>query len=122
MKWLLLVAVWSVSPLQGEEAPATLSVREKVKARIVESMPPAPAESPASDPAPDDSLFVLEPMVVSESRAVRELERTLVSEQERRKAEAFSTLKGGTIFRNERMEVGGWWTPSSGWQFLKLKW
>ena len=122
MRWLLLLAVLMADTGRGEETPPS-SVREKLRARIVESLPaPAPARPAADKPEPASPVLVLEPMVVSESRGVRELGKQLVAEKQRQEAESFSPLKGGTIYRSERLELGGWWTPEGGWHFLKLKW
>jgi hypothetical protein len=122
MRWLLLLAVLMADSGRGEEATPP-SVREKLRARIVESLPaPAPARPVADKPEQANPVLVLEPMVVSESRGVRELGKQLAAEKQRQEADSFSPLKGGTIYRSERLEVGGWWTPESGWHFLKLKW
>lgn len=52
----------------------------------------------------------------------RKLVKLLASEKQRKKDESFSASKGGTIYRTERLEVGSWWSPQTGWQFIKIKW
>jgi hypothetical protein len=122
MKWLVLIAVLLAGPVRGQEA-AALSVREKLRTRIIETLPPSPPAKPAEDrPEQANPVLVLEPIVVSESRGVRQLEKALVDDKQRKAAEAFSFGKGGTLYRNERLEVGSWWSPVTGWQFLKFKW
>jgi hypothetical protein len=122
MKWLLLLALLVAGPLRSEPAPAP-SVREKLRARIVETLPPPPSGWPAeAKPASDEPVLVLEPMVVTESKGVRELAKVLADDQQRQEAERFSVVKGGKIYSSERLDVGGWWSPTGGWTFLKIKW
>jgi hypothetical protein len=67
-------------------------------------------------------VLVLEPFVVTESRGVRELEKVLADDRQRQEAGRFTATKGGTIYRSERVELGSWWSPLTGWQLLKFKW
>ncbi len=53
---------------------------------------------------------------------MRELARLLASEKQRLAAERFTPVKGGTIYKTDRLELGSWWSPDKGWQFLKIKW
>lgn len=123
MKWLLLIAALIAASGRGEEAPPP-SMREKLRARIVESLPPRPPAKPAGDqPEQVNPVLVLEPMMISESRGARELGQQLAAEKQRQEAEAFSVLKGGRIYHSERLDLGVWWNPKSNvWEFLKLKW
>lgn len=121
MKWLLLLALLTAGPLRSEEAPAP-SVREKLRARIIETLPPPQAGQTEAKPEKDDAVLVLEPMVVTESRGVRELAKALADDKQRQEAERFSAVKGGKIYSSERLDVGGWWSPATGWTFLKIKW
>ncbi len=121
MRALLLLAVLTAGPLRSEEPPAP-SVREKLRARIVETLPPPSSGTLEDKPEQDGAVLVLEPMVVTESKGVRELEKALVEDRQRQKAEAFSLLKGGTLYRSERLELGIWGRPGSGWELLRLKW
>lgn len=122
MKWLLLLALLTAGPLRSEEAPAP-SVKEKLRARIIETLPPPPPAGAAdARPAQEGALLVLEPMVVTESRGVRELAKALADDKQRQEAERFSAIKGGKIYSSERLDVGSWWSPATGWTFLKIKW
>lgn len=121
MKGLLLFAVLMAVPVWGEEAQP--GMREKLRTRIVESLPPPPPAGPTdAKPEQENTVLVLDPMVISESRAVRELEKALADDKQRKEAERFSAVKGGKIYSSERLNVGSWWSPATGWQFLKIKW
>lgn len=120
MRWLLLSAVLFSGFAHGAETSSP-AMREKLRARIVETMP-APAQTAETAPEPDAEVLVLEPVVVTESRGVRELEKALADDRQRQEAQRFTPLKGGTIYRGERVEIGGWYSPVSGWHFLKFKW
>ena len=121
MRWLTLIAVTSLAALGVENGPDP-SVRERMRARILETLPARSPPASESRESEQDRVLVLEPMVVTESRISRALEKQLAREQELRKAESFGPSKGGTILRGERVELGGWWKPDSGWQFLRIKW
>jgi hypothetical protein len=125
MRWLLLSAVLLVVPARAEEgASPAPAVREKLRARILETLPPAPAASSA-EPRPEpagEPVLELEPMVVTESRGVRELSKALAADKQRQAAESFSPVRGGKIYGSERLDLGGWWSPATGWHFLRLKW
>ena len=122
MRWLLLSAVLFAGFVHGAETSSP-AMQEKLRVRIVETVPPAdPTAAAETTPEPDAGVLVLEPIVVTESRGVRELEKTLAEERQRQEAQRFTPLKGGTIYRGERVEVGGWYSPASGWRFLKFKW
>ena len=103
---MLLTVVLVAGSLRGEEAPAP-SVREKLRARILETLPPPPSGWPAeAKPASDEPVLVLEPMVVTESKGVRELAKAIKEDEQRQEAERFSVLKGGKIYSSERLDVG----------------
>lgn len=121
MRWLLLSAVLLAGFVHGAETSSPV-MREKLRVRLVETLPPAAPTGPEETLAPGTEVLVLEPIVVTESRGVRELEKVLADEKQRKEAERFAPLKGGTIYRSERVELGGWYSPVSGWQFLKFKW
>ena len=122
MRWLLLSAVLLAGSMHGTETSSP-AMREKLRARIAETVSmPAPAKAAETAPEPDASVLVLEPVVVTESRGVQELAKALADDKERQEAERFTATKGGTIYRGERVEVGSWYSPATGWQFLKFKW
>lgn len=125
MRWLPLSAALLLAPAWAEEAASpSPSVREKLRARILETLPPAPVTRAEEEKREPDSepVLVLEPIVVTESRGARELAKALTEEKQRQETEAFSLLKGGKIYRSERLDVGAWWSPTTGWTFLRLKW
>ena len=97
-------------------------MREKLRVRLGETLPPAALTAAEETPDSGPEVLVLEPIVVTESRGVRELEKTLADDRQRQEAQRFTPLKGGTVYRSERVELGAWWEPGSGWTFLKLKW
>lgn len=121
MRWLLFFAVLLAGFAPGAETSSP-AMREKLRARIAETLPPAAPTAAEETLGPDTEVLVLEPVVVTESRGVRELEKALADDRARQEAERFTAAKGGTIYRGERVEVGAWWVPGSGWTFLKLKW
>jgi hypothetical protein len=122
MRWLLLPAVLLVGSLHGAET-SSAAMREKLRARIAETVVPlATARSAEESSEPESDVLVLEPIVVTESRGVRELAKALAEDKQRQEAERFTATKGGTIYRSERVELGGWYSPATGWQFLKFKW
>jgi hypothetical protein len=121
MKRLLLLAVVIVVPLAGEEGVSP-SLREKMRARILETLPAPPASTVAEREESEVPVLVLEPVVVTESRGVKKLEKAIAEDRKRQAAEAFSPLKGGKIYSSDRLDIGGWWEPGKGWTFLKLKW
>ena len=122
MRWLLLSAVLLAGSMHGTETSSP-TMREKLRARLTETVAPlALTQSTEQNPEAEEPVLVLEPVVVTESRGVRELAKALADDRQRQEAQRFTPLNGGTIYRSERVEVGGWYSPASGWQFLKLKW
>lgn len=107
MKWLLLLCVL-VGPLRSEEAPVP-NVREKLRARILETLPPAPVATRAEEsPVPEgEQLLELEPMIITRTK-----ETDLLAEARRaaeaRKAAEFSLLRGGTLLSFRRGDIGFW--------------
>ncbi|MDQ5977332.1 MAG: hypothetical protein QG602_304 [Verrucomicrobiota bacterium] len=122
MRWLLLSAVLFAGPVRGAETSSP-AMREKLRARIAGTVAPLPATGAAGEKSEaEEQVLVLEPIVVTESRGVRELAKALADAKERLAAERFTATKGGTIYRSERVEVGSWYSPATGWRFLKFKW
>ncbi len=122
MRRLLLFALLLVGLARGDE-PAVPTMREKLRMRILETLPPPRPAGPAKEDAESESPALhLEPMVVSEGKGVQELRKVLASEKQRLAAERFAPVKGGTIYKNERLELGSWWTPATGLQLMRIKW
>lgn len=123
MRTLVVVFVWSTVTLRSTEAPAP-SLREKLRARIVESIPPPPPPKPPEEPRDSEDTapppVTMNPVIVSDSRLIREVTSAIQREEQERRDEKFSGLQGGTIAKVGPMELGGWWSPSGGWTFLRL--
>ena len=126
MKTLVVVFVCSTVTLRSGEPPAP-SLREKLRARILESVPPPPPPPPPKPPGVtpegEDAApppVTMSPVVVSDSRLIREVASAIQREEQERRDEKFSGLQGGTIAKVGPMELGGWWSPSGGWTFLRL--
>lgn len=124
MRTLLLLFVLWVVAIRGEEPGAAM--HQKLRARIIESLPPArPATDPVETGRADETegpVVVMEPFIVSESGPVRILAAAMARERQKREEERFSAVKGGTIYQRGRVEIGGWWSPTEGWKFLRLSW
>jgi hypothetical protein len=96
-------------PVAAEEAAPTSGVRDKLRAKIVETLPAAPAVGPVEEKSALDGepVLELEPMIITRAR-----EADLLAEARRaaeaKKAKEFSLLKGGTLFSTERMDIGFW--------------
>ncbi len=122
MSRLLLLAALLAGPLWADEAPPAPSVREKLRDRIKATLAPAPAKPEDGKKTEAEDVFVLEPIMVTESKGVRELGKLLASEERRKAEEAFAPAKGGTLYKNDRIELGVWWNPGAGWELLRIKW
>jgi hypothetical protein len=122
MRTLLLITMVTVVTVQGEEASAP-TMRQKVHAKIMESAPPPVPPRPSADendgekPAPP---VVMKPVIVSESKLVREVTAALDREKQNRQEERFTPLQGGKIANIGPMQLGGWWSVDEGWTFLRL--
>src|SRR5688572_10085343 len=117
MRWLLLIVALAPDAVRADERPAS-SVREKLRGKLAESFPLAVKPSAGDQVEPNHELLVLEPIVISESRGVIELERLVAKESQREKAAKFSFVTGGRLYRSEWLELGTWWDPRTGWTFF----
>ena len=126
---MLLISFLAAVPVRGEE-PGAATVRQKLHAKIMESVPPPPPAKPSGEKKEDEdaagSVVVMKPFVVSESKSDRNVAAAMARESQKEKEEKFSLAKGGTLYRkdigNRRIEIGGWWTAGKGWEFLKISW
>ena len=109
----------------GEE-PGSATVRQRLHAKIKESVALAAPAKPSADRKEGEdaagSVVVMKPFVVSESKGDRQVELAMAREEQKVKAERFTAVKGGTIYKGNRMEIGSWWAPGAGWSFLKISW
>ena len=122
MRTLLLITALAAGTVQGEEASGP-TMRQKLHAKIMESAPPSAPPKPSADLKNDGEAVpavAMKPMVVSESKVVREVTAALEREKQNRQEERFSPMDGGKIVSIGRLQVGGWWDPSEGWTFLRL--
>lgn len=108
MRWLLLPAMLMVGPAWGQEG-ASPGLQEKLRARIVETLPPAPAAQPVEENLESDGepVLELEPMVIT-----RDMETDLLAEARRaveaKKEAEFSLLRGGKLLSFRRGDIGFW--------------
>lgn len=100
-----------------------LTIREKLRAKLLASVPPPPPPSTAvsdkdkaeTEPTP----IVMKPVVVSESKSVQAITAALDRAEQERREERFSAVNGGTIGKIAGFEIGGWWSADGGWTFLR---
>ena len=119
---LLFITALAVASVRGEEASGT-NMRQKLQAKIMDSLPPLPPPKPAPERKDNDEavpVVVMQPLVVYESRVVREVTAVLEREKQNRQDERFSPLDGGKIARIGPVQVGGWWDANEGWTFLRF--
>ena len=122
MKTMLFVAFLVTVPVRGE-ASGSSAMREKLHAKIVESHPaPAPATPSDEKKESENAVVVMEPVVVGEPDHVRALDRLMTRKRQEKAERRFVFTKGGTIYSNSRLELGGKWVPEDGWKFLKISW
>ena len=120
MRTLLMFSVLTSGLLRGADASA-LTVREKLHAKILESVsllpPPTPPTEKKEAAVP---VIMLQPVVVSDAKLIRAVTSAIEQAEEDRREEKFSPLAGGKIGTVAGMQVGGWWSPAEGWTFLRL--
>ena len=107
--------------LRGAEAPEP-TLREKLRAKILESVPPPSPPKPPTDPKPAVPAppVVMERVVVSESKLIQAVTAAIDRQEQDRREEKFTPLDGGKIFSIGGVQIGGWWSLDEGWTFLRL--
>jgi hypothetical protein len=105
---LLLLVALLVVPVRGDEAAPTPNLREKLRVRILETLPPVPPKGREEEvKADDEQVLELEPMIVTSA-----METDLLAEARRaaeaRQAAQFSLLRGGKLLSFPRGEIGFW--------------
>ena len=70
---------------------------------------------------PDEKVVIMERFTVMESRRKRQLEEKIESENEKMQSEKFTIVRGGTILKMGRVELGAW-SAQGGINFLKFSW
>ena len=120
---LLLISALATTMVRGGEATAP-TVREKLHAKIMASLPPAPPPKPSGDQKDDEKPAVppilMKPVVVSESKLIDAVAAGFARDEQNRRDERFTAFDGGTITSIGPMKIGGWWSPAEGWTFLRL--
>lgn len=121
MRTLLLISVLTTSvAVHGAEGRSP-TVREKLHAKIMESVPPPPPLKPSTDQKQAVELPVMmKPVIVSDSKLIRAVAAAIEREEQDRREEQFSALNGGKIYSIGRLQIGGWWLPGEGWTFLRF--
>jgi hypothetical protein len=120
MRTLALILAFASVALRGAEESGS-SVRQKLHAKIMDSLPPPTPEKPSTDlKEAGDSPVEMKPVIVSDSKLIRAVTAAIDRAEQDRRDEQFSTFDGGKIFSIGGLQVGGWWSPGEGWTFLRL--
>ena len=100
-----------------------MTVRQKLHAKILASVPPLPPLPPSTGPKEETEtvapLVVMKPVIVSEAKLIQAVAAAIDHAQKERREEKFSALNGGKIGSIVGLEIGGWWSPDGGWTFLR---
>jgi hypothetical protein len=121
VRTVLFISLLATGLVRGEEAAGD-SVREKLRAKILASAPPLPVKRPP-DPAKDEPAapppLLMNPVIVSETRRGREVAAAIARQEQEKKDDQFSPVSGGMIGNLGPLKLGGWWSPTEGWTFLR---
>lgn len=128
----LSVFILSVALTSHAEETDDSSIRHKMNAAILESFPWSPSPESVADEGSSKEVvefeeselgptIILDPMVVSRSKHIRELANDLARKEQERREERFSGLNGGTIGRLGILQLGGWGSADGSWVFLRLR-
>lgn len=115
----LAASAESPSPRGADQS--ALTVRQKLHATILASVPPLPP-TPGGK-APTEAVnppVVMKPVVVTEGKLMQAVAAALDRAEQERRQEKFTALDGGKIGSIGRFEVGGWWSADGGWTFLRM--
>jgi hypothetical protein len=108
MRTMLLISVFTAVTIHGEE-PTPVPMRQKLHAKILETLPPPqPEKKPAAQNELDLEIVEIEPLVVTDSPVLRQLAAKIERDTQQAKDAQFSPIKGGTIYKNSRFEIGTW--------------
>jgi len=108
MRTMLLISVFTAVTIHGEE-PTPVPMRQKLHAKILETLPPPPpAIEPAAQNELDLEIVEIEPLVVTDSPVLRQLAAKIESDTQKLQDAQYSPIKGGTIYKNSRIEIGTW--------------
>jgi hypothetical protein len=116
---MLLISVFTAGTLRGDEQ-TPVPMRQKLHAKILETLPPPPpAKEPAARNELDLEIVEIDPLVVIDSPVLRQLAAKIERDTQKLKDAQFSPIKGGTIYKNSRIEIGTW-GDRSGLTLLKM--
>jgi hypothetical protein len=119
MRTLLLISIITSLVVRAAKGSAP-TVREKLRAKILESVPPPPPPKPSIDPKAVELPVMMTPVIVSDSKLIGAVAAAIEREEQDRREEQFSPLNGGKIYSFGRVQIGSWWSPGEGWTFLRL--
>lgn len=108
---------------RGADASAP-TVREKLHAKIMESLPPPPPPKPKPPGEEQESAIPplrMQPVVVSDSKLVRAVTAEMERHEQDRRDARFTPLEGGKLVNLGRLQLGSWWSPGGGWVFLSTQ-
>jgi hypothetical protein len=105
---MLLISVFTAATIRGEE-PTPAPMRQKLHAKILETLPtPPPAKEPTAQNELDLEIVEIEPLVVTDSPILRQLAAKIESDAQKQKDARFTPIKGGTIYKRGSLEIGTW--------------
>lgn len=120
MRTLLLISVLASVAARGAEAGVP-TLRQKLHAKILESVPPPPPPMPVTEQKEAAGPPVtMKSVIVSESKVIRDAVAAVERKDQERREQQFTPLNGGTLYNIGGMQLGGWWAPGEGWTFLRL--
>lgn len=123
MRTLLALSFLASVTLRAAEDATDISIREKLRAKLRETIPPPPPPAPKPPTETKEELetspILLKPVVVRESKFIERVTAAMDQAERDRKEQQFSPLNGGTIGTVAGMQVGSWWAPGEGWTFLR---
>lgn len=124
MRTLLALAFLVSTALRAAEDATDVSIREKLRAKLRETIPPPPPPPPKSPTEQKNDTetppILLKPVVAMESKLIDRVTAAIDQAEQDRKEQQFSSLNGGTIGTIGPMKIGSWWEPGKGWTFLRL--
>lgn len=106
----------------GTEEAAEPTLRQKLHAKIMESVPPPPPPKPSTDQAAPASAppVILKAVIVSDSKLIQAVTESIDREAQNRRDQQFKPLDGGTLYSFGLVQIGSWYAPGEGWTFLRL--
>src|SRR5687767_7407920 len=117
MRIFLLLSALTVATGRADEPPAS-TMRQKLSSKVKEAVSQSPPPKQSADAKADENAIspaiVMKPVVVSESKIVREVAAAIARKEQEEREERFSALNGGKIGKIGGMQLGGWWSAGEG--------